>query len=97
MFDDFAAWLVALVADASRRRLTTFALGTAQDRALRQVAIAALKATASELRPDDEERAAELALVVSQVFSNSGLPGEPGAHSEIARLKHHSEWSGLMR
>ena len=36
--DDLAAWLVGLLADAGRKKLTTLVLGTDQERALRQAA-----------------------------------------------------------
>ena len=67
--DDLGAWLVGLLADAGRRKLTTLVLGTDQERALRSAATAAVRLTAEKLRPDDEEQASQLALVVSQVFS----------------------------
>lgn len=67
--DDLAAWLVGLLADAGRRRLTTWVLGSDQERELRSAATAAVQLTAAELRPDGGERAEELARVVSQVFS----------------------------
>ncbi len=40
--DDLAAWLVSLVADAGRKRLTSWLLGDEQERALRQAATAAV-------------------------------------------------------
>lgn len=67
--DDLGAWLVGFVADAGRKRLTVFVLGTDQERALRQAGSAAVKASAAELCPQDDERAQQLAMVVSQVFS----------------------------
>ncbi len=69
--DDLAAWLVGMLADAGRKRLTAWVLGSDQERALRRAAMAAVQLTAAELRPDGSERAEELAMVVSQVF------GEP--------------------
>ena len=36
--DDLAAWLVGLLADAGRKKLTTLVLGGAQERALQQAA-----------------------------------------------------------
>lgn len=72
--DDLAAWLVGLLADAARRRLTTLVLGSNQERALRQAASAAVQLTAQELYPEDDDRAAQLAIVVSQVFSEP-VPG----------------------
>src|ERR1039457_5472288 len=44
--DDLGAWLVALLADRGRRRLTTVVLGSDQERALRQAARAAVQFTA---------------------------------------------------
>jgi tetratricopeptide (TPR) repeat protein len=69
--DDLGAWLIGLLADAGRKRLTTWALGTAQERALRQAAATAVQLTAGELRPGDPESAAELALVISHVFQQA--------------------------
>lgn len=66
--DDLGAWLVGVLADAGRRRLTELVLGTEQERALRSAATAAVLAIAAERHPDDEERAGQLALVISQVF-----------------------------
>jgi len=66
--DDLGAWLIGLLADAGRKRLTTWALGTAQERALRQAAATAVQLTADGFQPGDAERAAELALVISHVF-----------------------------
>jgi tetratricopeptide (TPR) repeat protein len=67
--DDLTAWLVALLADAGRKRLTSWLLGTDQERALRQVAVAAIDCTAAKLRPEGGEPAEELAMVIGQVFS----------------------------
>jgi hypothetical protein len=67
--DDLASWLIGLIADAGRKRLTTVLLGTDQDRAVRSAATAAVQLTASELSPDDDEQAEHVALVISQVFS----------------------------
>lgn len=72
------AWLVGLLADAGRERLTTRVLGDDQERALRQAATTAVKLTAAELRPDDDEQAEQLAMVVSEVFRTT-VPGAPPA------------------
>lgn len=69
--EDLAAWLVGVLADAARRRLTAWVLASDQERALRRAATAAVQLTAAELRPDGGEQAEEFAMVVSQVF------GEP--------------------
>jgi hypothetical protein len=70
--DDLGAWLVGLLADAGRRRLTTRVLGSEQERMLRQAATTAVRLTAKEFDPEGE-RAEELAMVVSQVFSEPVL------------------------
>jgi tetratricopeptide (TPR) repeat protein len=74
--DDLGAWLVALLADAGRKKLTTLALGTDQERALRRAATTAVKLTARDLRPQGGERAEELAMVVSEVF-RAPVPDAP--------------------
>jgi hypothetical protein len=55
--DDLAAWLIGLLADASRKKLTTLVLGTKQERALLSAATAAVRETAQELCPDDDAQA----------------------------------------
>ena len=67
--DDLAMWLIAALADAGRGRLTTLVRGTDQERELRQAAAAAVRLTAQDLRQDSEDQAEELAMVISEVFS----------------------------
>jgi len=74
--DDLGAWLVALLADAGRKKLTALVLGDDQERALRMAATAAVLATTQELCPGGGERAQELAMVVTHVFSQP-VPGAP--------------------
>ena len=74
--DDLAAWLVGLLADAGRKKLTTLVLGDAQERALRQAAIAAVQDTADELSPSDGQRAGQIAMVISEVF-RAPMPDAP--------------------
>lgn len=74
--DDLASWLIGLIADAGRKRLTTALFGADQERALRSAATAAVRLTASELRPDEDEQAERVALVISQVFSKP-VPDAP--------------------
>ena len=84
--DDLGAWLVGFLADAGRKRLIALVLGTDQERALRQAATAAVRASGGDLCPEDGERAQELALVVRQVFSGpvSGvLPGKRATLLEV--------------
>jgi hypothetical protein len=64
--EDIAAWLIGFLADRGRRRLTTVLLGTEQERALRSAATAAVEQAARGLRPDDDARAEQLVLVISQ-------------------------------
>ena len=66
--DDLGAWLVGLLADAGRKRLTALVVGSDQERALRQAATAAVQATAEVLSPSDAERTAQIAMVISEVF-----------------------------
>jgi NACHT domain len=66
--DDLAAWLVGLLADSGRKRLTAWLVGDEQQRALRQAATAAVQSAAGDLCAGDQERADEQAMVISQVF-----------------------------
>ena len=72
--DDLGAWLVAVLAEAGRKKLTALVLGDELDRALRQAATAAVQAAAQELRPGDDERAGQVAMVVGEVFA-AAMPG----------------------
>ena len=76
--DDLAAWLVGLLADAGRKKLTTLVLGSDQERALRQAATAAIESTSTELDPSGGGQAGQLAMVVSEVFR------EPSAGTALA-------------
>ncbi len=81
--DDLGAWLVGLLADAGRKKLTELVLGTDQERALRSAATAAVLLTAAELRPEGGERAEELAMVVSEVFGAPVPEVPPGGHETV--------------
>lgn len=83
--DDLGAWLVAVLADAGRRKLTTLILGDELDRALGQAATAAVQATAWELRPGNQEGAGDLAQVISEVFAAAAPPGGPGTVLEAVQ------------
>ncbi len=69
--DDLVAWLVGLLADAGRKKLTTLVLGSDQERALRQAATAAIESTATALDPSGGDQAGRLAMVVSEVFRDA--------------------------
>lgn len=64
--DDLGAWLVALVADAARTRLTTWVLGSDQERALRQAANAAVKQYPESVIRQQSGESLELRLVARQ-------------------------------
>ena len=72
--DDLGAWLVALFADAGRKKLTTLVLGSQQERALREAATAAVGETAVEISQSGGEQAEHLAMVISEVF-HEAIPG----------------------
>ena len=67
--------LIGLLADAGRRRLTTFVLGSEQERALRSAARVAIRLTAEKLPSGDE---AQVELVINQVLSEP-MPSAPPA------------------
>jgi hypothetical protein len=65
--DDLGAWLVGLLADAGRKKLTALVLGSDQQRAVRRAATAAVQDTAAEMSPSVGQ-AGQLAMVISEVF-----------------------------
>jgi hypothetical protein len=69
--DDLGAWLVAWLADGSRRRLVNIVLGDEQERALVSAAKAAVQLTAAELFRSDAEAVEHTAMVVNEVFRGS--------------------------
>jgi hypothetical protein len=85
--DDLGAWLVGLVADAGRRRVTDWVLGSEQERALRQAVTAALQGTAAELRPGSSEAAEYLAMAISEVFGEPVLGALPAGHTMLEMLQ----------
>ena len=66
--DDLTAWLVALLAETGRKKLTSWVLGTDQQRSLQQAAEAAIERTAEQLALAGGEQAEQLAMVVGEVF-----------------------------
>src|SRR6266536_958193 len=81
--DDLGAWLVGLLADAGRKKLTALVLGTEQQRALRSAATAAVQRTAEELCQGDDEQAQRMALVISQVFGEHLPAGSLVTHNSV--------------
>jgi hypothetical protein len=74
--DDLGTWLVGLLAEAGRKRLTKLVLGSDQERALRQAAAVAVALTAAELDRTGGGRGGQLAMVISEVFGEQ-VPGGP--------------------
>ena len=66
--DDLAAWLVALIAETSSKKLIELVLGSKQKRALRKAAAVAVQDTAVEMSPSGGEQANQLAKVINEVF-----------------------------
>jgi hypothetical protein len=74
--DDLAGWLIGVLADAGRKKLTSLVFGSEQERALWSAATAAVQRTAAELCPGDAQRAEELAIMVGPLFKTP-TPGAP--------------------
>jgi hypothetical protein len=79
--DALGGWLIGQLADAGRKRLGSWLLGSDQERALQQAATAAIQATVWQLRAgsattDDPEGADHLARVIDQVFGQAPTPAE---------------------
>jgi hypothetical protein len=66
--DDLGAWLVTLLADASRRKVTDLVLGSQQQRALRTAADAAIQLAAGQLSASAGADPEQVAMVVGEVF-----------------------------
>ena len=82
---DLAGWLIGLLADAGRKRLITFVLGSEQERALQSAAKAAVRLTVEELPSGDE---AQVELVINQVFSEPMPSAPPAKHRTILDALH---------
>ena len=65
--DDLGAWLIGLLAEAGRKKLTALALGSDQQRALRKAAADAVQDTAAEMNLSAEQ-ARRLAMVIRKAF-----------------------------
>ena len=81
--DDLAAWLIGLLADAGRKRLTAWAVGSEQERDLRRAATAAVQLTVADFHPEGGERAEELAAVISEVFCDPLPVLSPGGRATV--------------
>ena len=69
-------WLIGQLAGAGRKKLTKLVLGSEQERALRQAADAAVRATAEEMSLSSGEQARQVAMVINQVFGHP-VPDAP--------------------
>lgn len=65
----FAVWLIEQLADAGRKHLSTFLLGTEQERALQSAGTAAIRLTAQRFGSGDAAKARDLVVVFDQVFA----------------------------
>jgi hypothetical protein len=77
--DDLGAWLVGLLADAGRKKLTALVLGSDQERALRKASADAVLATAAEMNLSAEQ-ARQLASAIRKAFRKP-VRGAPLANS----------------
>lgn len=93
--DDLAAWPAGGLADAGRKKLAALVLGTGQEWALRAVAAAAVQRTAAELRRV-MSGAAELAMVVGEVFAGRGSLRAPAAADGERRAGRHAGTGSSM-
>jgi hypothetical protein len=90
--DDLVAWLLGLLADSGRRGLATIFLGSPLEIALRSAAEEALRLTAIEVNHGKEADAAQMAMVLGEVFrapaTSAALAGQgtllEGLQSAIA-------------
>jgi hypothetical protein len=70
------SWLVSFLTKNGRSWLTSQLLGAPQERALHAAARAAVRQTARTFHPDDDEQAAHVELVITEVFGRP-LPETP--------------------
>ena len=66
--DDLAAWLIFVLAEGGRKKLTSLIFGDDPERALRPTATAAVQLAAEELCLGDVARGEELAIMVGPLF-----------------------------
>ncbi len=74
------AWVIALLVESGRKKLTALVFGTEQQRALRT---AAIELTARDVHPADDEMAGQLALVIDHVFNKKVADDPPGANTTM--------------
>jgi len=75
--------VVTLLAESSRKKLFSLVLGSEHERALRSAATEAVRVTAQEVHPTNEDEADQLALVIDQVFSTPVADDLLGEHSTL--------------
>jgi hypothetical protein len=91
----FATWLLEQMADAGRGRLVAFLLGDEQERALRSAAATAIQRTAADLRGPAEAGAAQLAMVIDEVFRVAVPEGPSSRHGTLLEMLRDEITSAL--
>jgi hypothetical protein len=106
--DDLAGWLVGVLADAGRKKLTGFIFGDEQERALRPAASAAVQQALHDLSPAGDEQATQLAAAVRKALKKSELAAPltgqvtlmEALHASIAAqlaMVDHADLTGVGR
>lgn len=75
--DHLTAWLIGKLANAGRKKLTDLVWGSDLERALSSATREAVQRTADEVYPGDHRKAAEVALVIREVFGGPVPAGSP--------------------
>jgi tetratricopeptide (TPR) repeat protein len=85
----FASWLVGVVADFGRVRLSRLIFGTDQERALRHAGTVVVWRISVDLHEGDEKRAEHLATVLDRLFESS-VPRNvgPGQGTLLEAIRH---------
>jgi hypothetical protein len=92
----FATWLLEQLADAGRKRLTTFLLGDEQERAVHIAAAAAIRLTAERFYPAGGGPAEHLAMVIDQVFAEPVPVVSPVGEITLLEALHAGITAQLM-
>lgn len=66
--DDLTAWLIGMLADVGRGTLAGLVFGSKLERALSSAARESVRRTAEEMYPDDQHKAEDVALAITEVF-----------------------------
>jgi hypothetical protein len=66
--DDLTAWLIGMLADVGRGKLADLVFGSKLERALSSATREAVRQTAEEVYPEDQQRAGAVELAIAEVF-----------------------------